>query len=133
MIHTKKSLSAPIGVLLILLAVIVLFFILNYWVMDKILYSFQDVEENYKSNKNINLNVLGIESNNLYIKNNYKNNYNIRYIFVDENQCIAEDINLSLGINIIDVSDCINNTLANHEYSLMINDDIINSNINIIR
>lgn len=102
----KKALSSIIAISLLIILTSITVISFQNWFEKFSKDSFIKIEK-----ENLNLNSLNIENvinKNIYIKNNLKDNIPIEIIKIGNKNCLNESkINLTYGINIINIEDCL--------------------------
>jgi len=103
----KKGIGPVVATALLLVVAVVAIVGFNTWFVDYSSKTFVNVETKDTSDEN--LEIKTISGTTLYIKNNVEDNLSIDFLEIGDNECTITK-NLSLGMNQINVSHCLDNT-----------------------
>lgn len=104
----RKGIGPVVAIAMLLIVATVGVVGFQNWFDDYSSKTFVDVESKSNTAIDKNLNIEIIEGNSLFIKNDIGDNLSVTILKIEDNICNLS--NLSLGMNEIDISDCLNNT-----------------------
>lgn len=123
----RKALSPVVAISLLLVVTVVSVTGFLNWHVQYSSTKFTTIED--KSNNNINeIEILSVIDGIVYVKNTFKENYTYDRLMVGDNDC-AINKNLTLGVNKIDIKNCISNILGSNEILIQTKDGIIQKQI----
>lgn len=122
--RNKKALGPVIAISLLVIVVVVAVISFQNWYTNYNSKQFSNIETKDKSSD---ISIESISNTTIFIKNNFKENYTLKKIVINDNYCIINQ-NLSLGINNISINYCLSHTGIN-DISLITEDNIVQKNI----
>jgi len=122
MSRNRKGISAVITAVLLLLLAIGIFLVVKGWQSEFVSDLTVDVQKE-SARTDINSKIEAIEEENLYFNNAVSGQRSILEISIDDNTCNIEDLELSKGMNILNVSSCVNGLSQGIHNVLIVTED----------